>query len=884
MYINLLLSCIVVVAVLSIVSRAAAASDRPNRNDAERAFLDGKYAEAAQGFASWLRIHPDDGDARNRLGWCRYRTGAFAAAKAVFERQLARRPGDADAELGLGYARLQLHDSAGATEEFSSVLALRPRDPDARRGLGLAAMRAGREVRLGNEADPKGTVAIPARALIDTLEVQDGAGAFAPLFVKGINLGAALPGKYPTEFPREVATYGRWLDTMAELGANAVRVYTLLPPEFYTALREHNVSPAARKLWLIQGVWAELPEGGDFSEPRYVEEFQAEIARVIDAVHGDLALPPAPGHASGLYDADASGSLLALIIGREWEPWAVKAFDAKYPDRVAFAGTYFRVEGARAMEVWVAATCEFAAAHEARRYRTLHPLTFANWPTLDPLRHETESNRDEEDRWKAKYGLGFPEALREAPWENDAVSLDATLIRPTAAMPAGFFAAYHIYPNYPDFVNLEPAYAGGQDAQGPSRYAAYLAELKRYHGRQPVLVAEFGMSSSRGVAHVQPEGWNHGGLDERRQGELVARMLRSIHDAGYAGGVVFEFMDEWFKGTWSAAALEIPADRRRLWFDAESPEESYGLVANRPSTPVRVDGDPADWTGRAYLTARARGAGRGWGALDELRVTSDEGYVYLLLRTEGGPQPPDLAHETAFRIAIDTYDSARGETRLPDPGSATIASGAEFLVDIAGPGRSFVTVSAPYEPHAVIDTGPVASPRGGAGRFAHLLFEANRERIGRDGTRYPAVVVDRGELRFGSLDPSSSKFDTRTDVAIGAATGTIELRIPWAILNVTDPSSRRVLHQETQHGPPLDTTMTDGFRFYAFAVDPGDPARAPLSRLPASGVKAPQYTWKSWEAPSWRTELKRGADRIREAMNGLPDRPVAAPPEGTDAR
>jgi tetratricopeptide (TPR) repeat protein len=881
---NILFYCIVVIGVVSVVSKAASAADSPNRNAADEDFAEGRYSAAAKKLASWLRVHPDDGDARNRIGWCRYRTGSFVAAKAIFEDELRRDPGDADAKIGRGFSRLQTGDVTGAATDFREVLEIRPADTDARRGLGIAVSRSGEESRLRDDADPARPVSVPARALYDFIEVRDGAGGFSPLFVKGVNLGAALPGKYPTEFPRDVATYSDWLDTIAGLGANSVRLYTLLPPEFYEALAAHNAVPSGRKLWLIQGVWAELPDGGDFSEARYVKGLDAEIARVIDAIHGDLALPERPGHSGGLYDRDASDSLLALIIGREWEPWAVRSFDARYPDRTSYAGKYFRVEGARAMEAWVARMCDFAAAYEARRHGVLHPLTFANWPTLDPLRHPTESGRDEEDGWRAKYGIPFPEALREPPWENDAISLDATAIRPTEAMPAGFFAAYHVYPNYPDFLNLEPSFAPGRDAVGPSRYAAYLRELKRYHGRQPVLVAEFGMSTSRGVAHVQPEGWNHGGIDERRQGELVARMLGSIRDARYAGGVVFEFMDEWFKGTWSAAPLEIPAERRRLWFDAESPEESYGLIANRPMTPVRVDGDPSDWTGRPYLSARGDRGGRGWGVLDELRLSSDEGYLYVLLRTEGGPGLPDFEAGTAYRLAIDTYDASRGETRLPAPGAATIATGAEFLIDLAGPDRSFVTVTAPYEPHAAIESGPVASPPGGAGQFTHLLFEANRQRIGRDGTRFAPIVVDRGALRFGSLDPSSSRFDSRTDVAVGPATGTIELRIPWALLNVTDPSSHRVLHQVGKHDAPLDTTTTDGFRVYAFAVDPADPGRSPLSRLPAAGARAPLYTWKTWEVPSWRTEPKEGAGRIRDAMNAIPDRIDAATVGGDDAR
>lgn len=806
---------------------------------------------------------PCAGSTPLEIGWCRYRAGSFAEAADLFEKVLVLRPGDADATVGLGYARLQLGDIEPSRSLFRAVLARHPRNLDARRGLSLAAMRgAGEVIRFERDADPARPIAVPARAISDFIEVRGDDGSYAPLFVKGVNIGAALPGRYPTEFPAEVAVYLDWLDLIAGLGVNTVRVYTLLPPEFYQALATHNALSGSRKLWLIQGVWAELPDDHDFSNPDFISEFEGELSAAIDAVHGDLVMPPRPGHASGIYTTDVSSALLALIVGREWEPYAVSAFDAMHPEMTRWKGRYFSVENATAMETWVARMCDYTAGYEAKRFRMLHPLTFANWPTLDPLRHESESSRAEEDAWKAKYGIPYPEALREPPWENDAVSLDATKIAPTADMPAGFFAAYHIYPNYPDFLNVE------------TRFAPYLADLKRYHGHQPLLVAEFGISTSRGIAHVQPEGWNHGGHDERRQGELVSSMLSTIHETGYAGGIVFEFMDEWFKGTWSATPLEIPLERRRLWFNAESPEQSYGLMANRTSSPVRVDGDPSDWTGIPVLAAQTSGSARRWSDLREVRATADEGYLYVLLRTGGGLPGPDWT-TTSFRLAIDSYDPKRGATRLPAPGAATIASGAEFLVSLKGPEKSGVTVVAPYEPYAAIDNGPVASPQAGSGKappFVPLTFETNRERIGRDGTRYPSIKIDRGALRYGSLDPKAPAFDTRSDVAIGAEQGTVELRLPWPLLNVTDPSSLRVLHQETAHEPPLDTDATAGFRIYAFAVDPSRPKRGPLSRLPAAGSPAVLFTWAPWDSVRSRMEPKAGVEAIRDALRALPDR------------
>jgi tetratricopeptide (TPR) repeat protein len=502
----------------------------------------GRYDSAAEILEIHLGHHPEDIDARVKLGWCRYRSGRHGEALDVFREALRLQPLSEDAGVGAGYALLQTEGPGPAAEAFRGVLSQNARNTDALRGLMLAGGRAGPdrtllddavaaaarlleldprdrdaagrlaaleaarggwfERRLRGPADPTEPLRVSARAGRNYLELAGPDGRWRPFFIKGINLSTALPGKFPSQFPTDEATYRGWFDMIAGLGANSIRVYTLLPPAFYAALAAHNGTAQARRLYLIQGVWTELPPGHDFSDPTYVAEFQAEIARVIDAVHGNLLLAPRRGHASGLYDTDASGSLLAYIIGREWEPFAVKDYNALRPDETSWQGDWLRVPEGRAMEAWVARMCDFAAGYEASRYRTLHPLTFANWPTLDPLPHPTEATRAEEDVWRRHYGVETHERLKDAPWEDDAVTLDSTKILPTGAMTAGFFAAYHIYPNFPDFLNLQSSY--GDTLR--SRYREYLDELKAYHGDQPVVVAEFGISTSRGIAHLQPEG------------------------------------------------------------------------------------------------------------------------------------------------------------------------------------------------------------------------------------------------------------------------------------------------------------------------------------------------------------------------------------------
>jgi len=66
------------------------------------------------------------------------------------------------------------------------------------------------------------------------------ADVWRPFYIKGVNLGVALPGRYPSEFPEDSSRYEGWLDSLAAMNANALRVYTILPPTFYRALRSWN--------------------------------------------------------------------------------------------------------------------------------------------------------------------------------------------------------------------------------------------------------------------------------------------------------------------------------------------------------------------------------------------------------------------------------------------------------------------------------------------------------------------------------------------------------------------------------------------------------------------------------------------------------------------
>ncbi len=851
--------------------------------------------------------------------WTSWRANDVARADSLFRRGARLCPAAAQAWTGLGYVAMRRDSVRLAIARFDSAFAAAPApDADAAAGLGMATFRSGDHVRAraaflladslrpGDELIGGYLARLPApidasqlpprqraperqlgaRAARRILEVPDGAGGWRPLWIKAVNLGAALPGKHASEFPADDGTYEEWIRLTAEMGANTLRLYTIHPPHFYRALGAWNDAHPAQALWLLHGVWTELPPGKseeNYDDPAWNASFRAETQRVVDLLHGNAAIVPRPGHASGLYITDLSRWTLGYIIGREWEPYSVVAFAARHPRRTTFKGKYLEVDGGNAVDVWLAGAMETLIAYEMDRYNHQRPVAYTNWPTLDPLHHPTESTQEEEAAWLRRRGERVPEPSLE--FDNDRISLDARVMRATAAYPAGLFVSYHTYPYYPDFLNVDPGYLLMIGTDGPSNYLGYLRELVALHGDLPVVISEYGVPSSRGNAHLQPQGWSHGGHDERAQAEINARLTREIFASGAAGAGLFALIDEWFKKNWLVIDFLQPAERKRLWLNPLDPEQNYGVIAMRPGlrdSATVIDGRPDDWAGRAPLYRRAADSVPVPAHLrvDSFWVHHDEAYVYLRL---------DIGaidwSRGRFLIGIDTYDAARGDTRLPYTRSRTPV-GLEFVLDLNGPEGSHLLVDSPYNPYILrpiagakpaaaqmIYNRPFRTVANDDARYDTLLVTPNRRRIGRDGTVYPAQRISRNALRH-STQQATSLADWFADTT----SGIIEVRLPWGMLHVMDPSSRTVLFGQSGAKLPLGVT-TDGFRFVVESYDPSAPQETLATRLPASGTSPstvpfgapPLWVWPTWEVPRWHAERKPVFDAMREAFGLIPE-------------
>lgn len=835
-------------------------------------------------FKRALTFCPNDPGALTGAGYAAMREGRLPAARSFFARAIAADSTSYDAVAGAGMAAYRAGDPVAARRSFERALRIVPRDSTALAYLARLPAPIAEDV-LPPRVRPRVTT-VAARTGRRIIEVRNSAGQWSPMWIKAVNLGAALPGKFPSEFPPNDSTYERWIALIAEMGANTIRLYTVHPPHFYAAVRNWNLAHPAHPLWLIHGVWTELPPGKKqekYDDPQWLAQFRREMQHVVSLVHGDAVIPPVPGHASGTYHADVSPWTLGYIIGREWEPYSVVAYNSLRAERTSYSGTYITLRGGNPLEAWLAEQCDYLVSFEMQQYNAQRPVAYTNWPTLDPLAHPTETTKAQEISMLRARGEKLVEMPKE--YDNDAVSLDAVKMRATGAFTAGVFASYHAYPYYPDFLLVDPGYLKARSPEGPSNYFGYLRELVAHHGDMPVVISEYGVPSSRGIGHFQPQGWNHGGLSEQQQALVNGRLTRDIYASGAAGAGLFALIDEWFKKSWIVTDFEYPPDRKRLWFNPLDAEENYGVVAmraGRKSSKITIDGDSADWRGRPVLygTTGPRSSVPATLQLKSLRVAQDEAYVYV--RLDVGRI--DWAH-AHYQIGIDTYRRNLGDTQLPNTGSRAPV-GLEFVLDLGGPGASQLLVDHtynPYRPVAIPGSKPSATQyvynpalrivANDLGQWDSVVVVPNRRRIGRDGTIYPGISYNRNRLLY-SRESDNSLADWFAD----ATTGVIEVRLPWGMLQLVDPSTRTVLFGNTAAGK-VTGAITDGFRFVVESYDPSNP-RSGGDNLPRGAgtsrfTEPPTWSWPPWETPQWYAEVKPLFAAMQRTYAGIPEHPSA---------
>jgi hypothetical protein len=647
-------------------------------------------------------------------------------------------------------------------------------------------------------------------------------------FWSGVDLGATLPGRSPGEVAIEADTYARWFGQMGELGIHFVRIYTIHRPQFYTELKRYNDDHPRAPIYLLQGVY--LPdesyvEKGNLFDSAVTTHFTSELTDASAAVGGNLKRVPTPGFADGTWTADVTPWLAGWIIGAELDPNAVVASDVFNASAPETAGVYFRSVATDTpttpTERWLAARMDELATAEAAAGRS-QPIAFVNWPTTDPLTHPTE------------------------PWpDEDRVGIDANHVQATAAWPGGTFASIHSYPYYPDFLRYEPAYQKPGLTGALDQWAAYLADLKGHYAEAsiPLMNSEYGLPSSLGLAHYGTDERNQGFTSEQEAMAADAAMMRTMSDLGLGGAMLFAWADEWFKHTWNTQPRHsvANAERRALWHDPLTNEQWFGVLTQ-------------DLPGSGWRTSYEARKG-----LTTVAMQTDESYAHLRLEFDKAPT-------RQFTIGFDIIPGGEAVASITGQETGgnvdTTASDVAIVVDKPGSGSTATAyVRSALDP-ILLDGHPESDlPKPDAPGWSLQRLSASYA-FTEDMVASPAPPEFQklGELVSGSWNPSAAKYVSTatwqwTTTTEGSGGVRLDLRMPWSMLLLGDPSSHTAVVPVNSQ-PVAKDVLGIGVTVFQSTTNTG-----------TTGTDVGQIQWEDWQKPNYEERLKVGWEALRSAWN-----------------
>ena len=645
-------------------------------------------------------------------------------------------------------------------------------------------------------------------------------GDWKQMFMRGVNIGATEPGLFPGDLTISYDTYYRWFGYISEMNCNCIRIYTLMPPQFYQALGDFN-KKAKNKLYLYQGIWVNEEDIERLSDTyaeneKILNDFTTDAVNLVNVIHGKAKIAETAGEAYGTYNTDVSPWLVGWIIGIEWDPNFVINTNNQHPDKKDYDGKYLYTQTASPFEAFLCRVGDALIKHEAETYKFQVPLAFSNWITTDPLTHPNEPHFDE-----------------------DKTTVNTENVKCRNFGP-GMFASYHIYPYYPDSLNYQEDYLEYTDDSGKvNTYEAYLEDLKLAH-TVPIIVAEFGIPTSRGMGHESVRGYNQGMVDETAQGAMLIDMLGSIENAKYAGGIVFTWQDEWFKRTWNNVMFDI-ADRRPYWSNIQTTEQCFGLLAFDPgkeSMAAYVDGDVSEWKNTQPTVTTGQG---------KLYIKSDERYLYIML--DAGNY--DFEKDTLL-IPINTI-ADQGNLKAAQY-NAEFDTAADFLIYINGKDNSHIYVDRYYDAfnYYFLESKKLSDIKAeeNAGVKNSGMFDIMRLCYGYNltvkGTNQvvPDKAYETGKLRYGNGNPKAQEYKSLSDFYF--KNGKLEIRIPWQLLNVMDPSGKQQISdfRKTQVISPQAYQSFD----FGFAYRTGTESL----KITLGG----SYEYNGWNTPTWHERLK----------------------------
>ncbi|WP_047983392.1 hypothetical protein [Ornithinibacillus californiensis] len=601
--------------------------------------------------------------------------------------------------------------------------------------------------------DNHATVSTPFYIENDTIYHKNGEDV-TPFIIKGVEVDGAYGPKRGTDFTVDEQTWLRWFNMIQEMGANTIRVSTILDDQFYNAFYQYN-KDRENPLYLLQGMRAATDEWKTNKVKENLPFYQTlrkDGRELVDIIHGRKVMLVNDHQGTGIYRHDISQWVIGFLIGDHWNQDMVAYINQTLNTEEDFIGDYVTTsQEATAFEVMMAKTIEYIVSYESEKYDSQHLVSVNSSFIMDPF------------QYKEEYALQFG--------KYNTFLIDH--INPTKKMKSGLFASYA----YED--QTDPILTMIEDeeiAQYPNA-SSYLDLIQQTHD-VPVVISSFGYPSASYL--------NHTGQQESE----IIDDLKSFNTNGFNGAIIRSWQDVWDRRV-IETSYAVDLQQVSKWHDPLTWTQHFGLLGFKPyrdDVLMKVDGKSDDW--QDVPVNYQDGA-------TKVTMTRDHAYLYFWI------EDPSITVEKPFYLGLDLHPELGSQT--PDTVATTFDREVEFLIEVSPEEGALVYVQDRYQSvrqnflELVTGENPYVSyPEQSSNTFEVVKYlqkekkVLTKEEIEQETKVYHYTFAEMNPLRM--LNGKNVK---EADVAI--EDGRLEIRLPYQLLHVYDPLKFTIHDDYYQH-------------------------------------------------------------------------------------
>ncbi|KXZ39227.1 hypothetical protein SAMN05661008_01056 [Alkalithermobacter thermoalcaliphilus JW-YL-7 = DSM 7308] len=144
-----------------------------------------------------------------------------------------------------------------------------------------------------------------------------------------------------------------------------------------------------------------------------------------------------------------------------------------------------------------------------------------------------------------------------------------------------------------------------------------------------------------------------------------------------------------------------------------------------------------------------------------------------------------------------------------------------------------------------------------SGIFNNIYLCLNRPLfLPEDKIWLPIQKFETGKLTYGVANPNKEEFNSLADFFVKE--DIIEIRIPWQLLNVMDPSTKMIM-DDLYVNNGIKAIKTEGFHLGIILKREDNITYTSMRK----------YTWEPWEFPKYHERLKKSYFILKEAFKNI---------------